>query len=140
MIYYKSLSLSLSPPPPPPPPPLPPPPRDKSRDYDFLSSLDLIIVDQADVYLMQNWDHLVHLFDHTNQMPKDSHDVDYSRVRSWYLSGWSKFYKQLLVFSSFVTPEINSLFNTHSKSIPTPHHPHALANWFYGALFSLTKG
>ena len=83
--------------------------RDSSRDYDFLSSLELIIIDQADVYHMQNWDHLLHLLNHTHLQPKESHGVDFSRVRSWCLNGWGKFYKQLLVFSSFVTPEVNSL-------------------------------
>ena len=91
--------------------------RDKSRDYDFLSSLELIILDQADVFLMQNWDHVTHLFDHTHLQPKEAHDVDFSRVRTWSLNGWSRFYRQLLVFSSFVTPEINSLFGVQSKSI-----------------------
>ncbi len=32
---------------------------DKDRDYDYLSSLEIIIADQMDVYLMQNWDHLL---------------------------------------------------------------------------------
>lgn len=89
---------------------------DKSRDYDFLSSLELIIVDQAEVFLMQNWEHLLHVFDHAHLQPRESHEVDFSRVRSWYLSGWGKYYKQLLVFSSFVTPEINSLFSTYSMN------------------------
>lgn len=31
---------------------------DQKDDYDFLSSIQLLIIDQADVICMQNWSHL----------------------------------------------------------------------------------
>ncbi|XP_046351320.2 U3 small nucleolar RNA-associated protein 25 homolog isoform X2 [Haliotis rufescens] len=86
---------------------------EKDRDYDFLSSIELLILDQADVFLMQNWDHILHLFKHLHLQPKESHDVDFSRVRMWTLSGWSHLYRQSLIFSAAPTPEINAVFNKY---------------------------
>lgn len=87
-------------------------PGDKERDYDFLASIELLILDQADVFMAQNWDHLLHVLDHMHLQPQSARNTDFSRVRSWCLNGWSRFYRQTLMFTSHEMPEFRSLFNT----------------------------
>ncbi|XP_034940883.1 digestive organ expansion factor homolog [Chelonus insularis] len=84
---------------------------EEDRDYDYLASLELLIIDQADILLMQNWDHLIHIMSHLHLQPRKFHGTDFSRVRSWSVNGWSKYYRQTLIFSSIHTPEIHALFN-----------------------------
>ncbi|XP_060594439.1 U3 small nucleolar RNA-associated protein 25 homolog [Ruditapes philippinarum] len=86
---------------------------DKERDYDFLNSIEMLIIDQADVLMMQNWDHILHIMQHLHLQPQESHGVDFSRVRMWTLNGWGKYYRQSMVFRSVPVPEISALFNKH---------------------------
>ncbi|KYM96464.1 PREDICTED: digestive organ expansion factor homolog [Cyphomyrmex costatus] len=79
------------------------------RDYDFLSSIELLIMDQIDIVLMQNWDHLYQVLDYMHLTLKKSHDIDYPRIRSWCGNGWTKYYRQTLIFSSIETPYINTM-------------------------------
>ncbi|XP_045187130.2 U3 small nucleolar RNA-associated protein 25 homolog [Mercenaria mercenaria] len=86
---------------------------DKERDYDFLNSIEVLIIDQADILMMQNWDHVLHIMQHLHLQPQESHGVDFSRVRMWTLNGWGKYYRQSLIFRSVPVPEISALFNKH---------------------------
>ncbi|CAB4060994.1 UTP25 [Lepeophtheirus salmonis] len=84
---------------------------EKDRDFDFLNSIEMLIMDQMDVFSMQNWDHVLEIMSQLHKKPIKSHGVDFGRVRIWSLNGLNKFYRQTIFLSNIRMPEINALFN-----------------------------
>ncbi|EJF65447.1 digestive organ expansion factor [Dichomitus squalens LYAD-421 SS1] len=90
---------------------------EKEKSADFLSSIEVLIVDQLDALTMQNWDHVQFVFSHLNQMPKESHDVDFSRIKPWYLDGHAGYLRQTVLLSAYETPETRALFNHSTQNV-----------------------
>lgn len=84
---------------------------EKDKDVDFLSSIEILVIDQADVILMQAWQHVQTLMERMNAIPKKQHGTDFMRIREWYLNGWAKRYRQTLLLSAFAEAGMNALFH-----------------------------
>ncbi|GAA5994583.1 rRNA-binding ribosome biosynthesis protein UTP25 [Rhodotorula paludigena] len=82
---------------------------EKDGDSDFLSSIEVLIVDQMDVMLMQNWDHVQFVLERLNHLPATDHGIDFSRVKPWYLDGLAPFLRQSILLSSFDAPELRAV-------------------------------
>ena len=86
-------------------------------DVDFLSSVEVCMVLNADVLLMQNWDHVGSCLEALNHQPTKSNDTDFSRVRNYLLAGQAAYWKQLVFVSRIADPYIMSTFKRHAKSV-----------------------
>lgn len=89
----------------------------KTHDADFLSSIEIAIMDHTDALEMQNWQHVDYVFSHLNLLPKDSHGCDFARARTWYLDGKAKYLRQTIILSDYLTPSISSLASTHLHNV-----------------------
>ncbi|KAH9603927.1 hypothetical protein KSS87_018011 [Heliosperma pusillum] len=84
----------------------------KGKDVDYLSSIEILVVDHADVITMQNWSHVQTVVEHLNLLPTVNR-ADIMRLRPWYVDGQARFYRQTIILSSYLNPDINALFNQH---------------------------
>lgn len=91
--------------------------RDATKlDIDFLSSIEQVVLHQADVLQMQNWEHVDFILRHVNKLPKEVHDTDFSRVRHYFLDGKGHLHRQVMMTSHFNSPEFQAFFREFATS------------------------
>ncbi|CUS24030.1 LAQU0S13e01706g1_1 [Lachancea quebecensis] len=88
----------------------------KKRQDDFLSSIELLVVDQLHSIEFQNMLHLTSIFEHINKIPQQQHDADFSRIKMWYINDQAKLFRQTLIFTRYSSPFANSLINGKCKN------------------------
>jgi U3 small nucleolar RNA-associated protein 25 len=88
--------------------------RLEAGDASFLSSIELCILDGADVMLQQNWAHVETVFGALNGLPTvQDPSLDVMRVRPWYLDGHARHYRQTVVLSAHAAPQLSALLRQH---------------------------
>jgi U3 small nucleolar RNA-associated protein 25 len=72
--------------------------KKEEKDTDFLTSIE-------------NWSHVLTVFEHLNRIPTNQHGTDFMRIREWYLNGHARHYRQTIVLSAFPDAGVNALFS-----------------------------
>lgn len=89
----------------------------KKRQDDFLSSIEIMVIDQLHSIEYQNISHILTIFDHLNKIPDQQHEADFSRIRMWYINEQAKFFRQTMVFTKYISPTVNSLINGRCRNM-----------------------
>jgi U3 small nucleolar RNA-associated protein 25 len=76
----------------------------------------MVLLHQADVMYMQNWEHVDFVMRLANKLPSTSHETDFSRVRQYFLDGKAAQHRQLLLTSAFNTPELQAFYREYASS------------------------
>lgn len=83
---------------------------DENREFSFLSSIEILVIDQANILYMQNWQHMEEILQIMNKTPKYK-DMTNSldEIREHHFENLSKFYRQSIVSTQHNFPELNSI-------------------------------
>ncbi|AMD20520.1 HDL224Wp [Eremothecium sinecaudum] len=89
----------------------------KKRQDDFLSSIEVMIIDQLHSIEFQNTSHVNTIYKHLNKIPDQQRDADFSRIRMWYINDQAWLFRQTMVFTRYHSPFGNSLINGKCRNI-----------------------
>ena len=93
---------------------------DRKRDFDFLSSIEVCIVDRADVLRMQNWEHVQQVMEVVNQKPRGLGSIDISCLRGQFADGRAREFRQTVVTSCGQSVDAEALFELKEELSEAP--------------------
>ncbi|UKK00922.2 hypothetical protein MACK_000997 [Theileria orientalis] len=83
---------------------------DKEPDYDFLSSIEVVIADRVDIMKFQNWRLFTDLMKVINRPLLKWRDGDINKIRISAIDGQSEEYRQSVLISASKNVVFNSMF------------------------------
>ncbi|KAF1314399.1 Digestive organ expansion factor, partial [Globisporangium splendens] len=84
---------------------------------DFLTSIEVCVVDSASLMLMQNIEHLRHVVRAINVPPREAPNADFARIREWNLAFLGVYFRQTIVYAHGVEPALNHLVTKCCKNM-----------------------
>ncbi|CAM9686139.1 unnamed protein product [Phaeothamnion confervicola] len=87
------------------------------HDTDFLSSIEVCVMDRADLFLQQNWLHLAGAAAALNGRPRRAAGIDFSRIRDTFVHGQAALFRQTVLLSAFADAAPNALFARYARSL-----------------------
>ena len=63
------------------------------------SEVEVLVINHADVMMMQNWAHVQTVLNACNGLPKDAHGGNIMRVHKAHLNNWVRHLRQMVVLS-----------------------------------------
>ena len=89
-----------------------------SKVYDFLSSIEIFLMDFSEVFIYQNLEHLNEILSFLNKQPKNNQNiVDINRIKENYANNYGEYLRQNIIISQFKCIDIDVAINDICKNI-----------------------
>ena len=89
-----------------------------NKVYDFLSSIEIFLMDFSEVFIYQNIEHLNEILSFINKQPKNNQNiVDINRIKGNYANNFGEFLRQNIIVSHFKSLDIDLSINDICKNI-----------------------
>ena len=91
--------------------------KDPGKTNDFLTSIEILVLEHVDILSMQNWSHVQTVVENLNRMPHDQRDADFTRVKEYFLNGEARKYRQTILLSAVLDPQIVAMFSRQFENM-----------------------